>query len=275
MKAGAFRNTFALAIASAQRNHKQVAGMPVAYRQMRGVMKQFLVTLGMLGSLILSTGRPLAANDQEKAGPGDNEPPSGFVALFNGKDLSGWQGLVELPERSKLSPAQLAKKQKEANEKYLPHWKVENGILHYDGKGQSLQTARDYGDFELWVDWKIRKKGDSGIYLRGNPQVQIWDDPVGSGGLYNNKKHPSNPTKVADKPVGEWNRFHIIMRGDNVTVYLNDQLVVDNVPLENYWQRGKPLPARGPIELQHHGDELWFKNIYIKELSSGAGRTAE
>ena len=207
-----------------------------------------------------------AADSEEKAGPNDNVPPPGFTALFNGKDLTGWQGLVELPQRSKLTPEQLAKKQQEANAKYLPHWTVKDGILNYDGKGQSLQTAKDYGNFELYVDWKIGKKGDSGVYLRGNPQVQIWDNPRGSGGLYNNKKHPSDPTKVADKPVGEWNTFHIIMKGDEVTVYLNGELVVDKVPLENYWEPGQPLPAKGPIELQHHGDKLWFKNIYIKEL---------
>jgi hypothetical protein len=236
-------------------------------------MKQLISVLEVAALLTLSAAQPAAARDEEKAGPQDNKPPSGFTALFNGKDLTGWQGLVELPERSKLTPAQLAEKQKQANEKYLPHWAVENGILHYDGKGQSLQTVKDYGDFELWVDWKIGKNGDSGIYLRGNPQVQIWDNPIGSGGLYNNKKHASNPTKVADKPIGQWNRFHIIMHGDLVTVYLNDELVVDKVPLENYWERGKPLPTKGPIELQHHGDNLWFKNIYVKEFQTG--RAAE
>jgi Domain of Unknown Function (DUF1080) len=206
------------------------------------------------------------ASAEEKAGPNDNTPPPGFVALFNGTDLSGWQGLVEIHQRSKLTPPQLARKQQEANARYLPHWTVKDGILNYDGKGQNLQTVKDYGNFELYVDWKIGKKGDSGIYLRGNPQVQIWDNPIGSGGLFNNKKHPKDPLRVADKPVGEWNTFHIIMRGDRVTVWLNGQLVVDDVPLENYWEPGKPLPAKGPIELQHHGDRLWFKNIYIKEL---------
>jgi hypothetical protein len=228
-------------------------------------MKKLLAILGIVGLLLLaSTVLPIRA--EEKAGDKDNMPPTGFTALFNGKDLTGWQGLVELPERSKLTPEQLEAKQKEANEKYLPHWTVKDGILTYDGKGQSLQTAKDYGNFELWVDWKIGPKGDSGIYLRGNPQVQIWDNPVGSGGLYNNQKHPSNPLKVTDKPVGQWNTFRIIMRGDKVTVHLNGELVVDDVPLENYWERGKPLPPKGPIELQHHGDRLWFKNIYIKEL---------
>ena len=105
----------------------------------------------------------------------DNTPPPGFTALFNGKDLTGWQGLVELPQRAKLTPEQLAAKQKEANEKILPNWTARDGVLHYNGKANSLQTAKDYGDFELWVDWKIGKAGDSGIYLRGNPQVQIWD----------------------------------------------------------------------------------------------------
>jgi hypothetical protein len=211
--------------------------------------------------------------DEEKADPQDNVPPPGFTALFNGKDLRGWQGLVELPQRKKLTPEQLEAKQKEADEKYLPHWHVEDGVLIYDGKGQSLQTAKDYGDFELMVDWKIHKNGDSGIYLRGNPQVQIWDPDskpaggIGSGGLYNNQKNERNPLKKADNPIGQWNHFHIIMKGDRVTVWLNGVKVVNGTPLENFWERGKPLPERGPIELQHHGDKLWFKNIYIRELN--------
>lgn len=205
----------------------------------------------------------------------DNTPPDGFTALFNGKDLTNWQGLVELPQRNK-DPEKYAAQIKAANEKYLPHWTVQEGALHYDGKGQSLQSVKDYGDFELWVDWKIKAGGDSGIYLRGQPQVQIWDpgksagNAVGSGGLYNNQKNPSKPSKCADKPIGEWNTFRIVMKGEKVNIWLNKELVVDNVTLENYWERkadpNKPVPATGPIELQHHGDELWFKNIYVKEL---------
>jgi hypothetical protein len=244
-------------------------------------MRKLLALAALLTALAVA-GR--AAD--EKAGPKDNMPPPGFTALFNGKDLTNWQGLATVSDKgddgktrqvpvflSRLSPEERAAKQKEANEKVLPHWTAKDGILTYDGKGNSLQTAKDYGDFELYVDWKIEKNGDSGLYLRGNPQVQIWDPDskpaggVGSGGLYNNKKNPSKPLKKADKPVGEWNTFHIIMKGDKVTVYLNDELVVDNTPLENYWEAGKPLPDKGPIELQHHNDPLWFKNIYIKELS--------
>src|SRR5262249_8124906 len=230
-----------------------------------GDMTRTLLPAALVAALALAAAAPAG----DKAGPKDNTPPEGFTALFNGKDLTGWQGLVALPQRAKLSPGQYAERVKAATAKAAQHWVVKDGVLHYDGKNNNLQTAKDYGDIELFVDWKIRKKGDSGIYLRGNPQVQIWDNPEGSGGLYNNQKNPRKPRKFADRPVGEWNTFRIVMRGDRVTIWLNGELVVDNTPLENYWDKGKkPLPATGPIELQHHGDPLWFKNIYIKELPS-------
>jgi hypothetical protein len=202
----------------------------------------------------------------------DNVPPEGFTALFNGKDLTGWKGLLAGPNdnpilRAKLSEEQLAKAQKEADDDMRAHWKVADGALVFDGKGRSLCTAKDYGDFEMMVDWKILPKGDSGIYLRGSPQVQIWDNPLGSGGLYNNAKNPSNPTKVADKPVKEWNSFRIKMVGEKVSVWLNGELAVDNVVMENYWDRKQPIFPTGQIELQNHGNTLWFKNVYIKDLS--------
>ena len=130
-----------------------------------------------------------------------NAPPEGFVAICNGKDLSGWKGLVaDPPKRAKMSESELAEAQKKADDQMREHWSVEDGALVFDGKGQSLCTAKDYGNFEMYVDWKIKEKGDSGIYLRGTPQVQIWDpafnNDIGSGGLYNNQKNPS-------KPVGE------------------------------------------------------------------------
>ncbi|HTM54931.1 MAG TPA: DUF1080 domain-containing protein [Pirellulales bacterium] len=203
----------------------------------------------------------------------DNTPPTGFVPLFNGRDLSGWKGLVANPkERAKMSPEELSAAQKKADERMREHWRVEDGAFVFDGKGDSLCTAKDYGDFELLVDWKILKDGDSGIYLRGSPQVQIWDPDtkaamgVGSGGLYNNQKHPSKPSIKADKPIGEWNTFRIRMEGDKVSVWLNEKLVVDNVVMENYWERDKPIYPRGQIELQNHGNTLYFKNVYIKEL---------
>ena len=234
-------------------------------------MKRTFIRLVLI---VGSVACPVAAWAQ---GP-DNTPPAGFTALFNGKDLTGWQALLDLPtlrngvglnpaERAKLSPEELAAKQKESNAKFLPHWQVVDGVITYDGKGQNLQTVKEYGDFELLVDWKIPPKADTGIYLRGTPQVQIWDRPaVGSGGLFNNKVGQRGPIKPADRPVGEWNTMRIVMRGDVVTIWLNGELVVDKVVMENYWDYSKPVLARGTIELQHHGSELFFKNIYVKEL---------
>jgi hypothetical protein len=231
--------------------------------------------VGLAVAVAAGTG---AAAD-EKGDRKDNTPPPGFQALFNGKDLKGWQGVIDVKRRSKMTPEQRVQAQQVANDRILPHWTVKAGVIYHDGKGDSLQTVKDFGNFELFVDWKIPPKGDSGIYLRGNPQVQIWDSDTlgdnlkedrgkGSGGLWNNPKGSpgKQPLVKADNPVGQWNTFHIVMQGDRATVFLNGKKVVDDAPLANYWEPGRPLPATGPIELQHHGDELWFKNIYVKEL---------
>lgn len=210
----------------------------------------------------------------------DNTAPEGFTALFNGKDLIGWKGLLKGPndnpiKRAALSPEDRTKAQAEADDNMRAHWKVENGELVFDGKGRSLCTGKDYANFELYVDWKLTPHGDSGIYLRGSPQVQIWDphtkpthagSEVGSGGFYNNQKNPSKPSKVADKPIGEWNRFRILMMGEKAHIFLNGVQVVNNVTFENYWDRKQPIFPSGQIELQNHGDKLWFKNVYIREL---------
>ncbi len=200
----------------------------------------------------------------------------GFVPLFNGKDLTGWKGLVGNPiSRSKMKPAALAEAQKKADQEAANSWVVENGILLFTGKGDNLCTVKNYGDFEMIVDWKLYpgREPDAGIYLRGTPQVQIWDTArvnvgaqVGSGGLYNNQKNPSKPLLVADNEVGEWNTFHIKMVDDKVTVYLNGKLVVSNVTLENYWDRTQPIFPSEAIELQAHGSKVAYRDIYVREI---------
>ena len=200
----------------------------------------------------------------------------GFVPMFNGKNLDGWKGLVGNPvSRAKMNKEELAKKQVEANNKMTENWRAEDGMIKFSGKGNNLCSENNYGDFELIVDWMISKEGDGGLYLRGTPQVQIWDTSrvevgaqVGSGGLYNNQKHESIPLKVADNPIEEWNTFHVTMVGENVTVYLNGELVVDNVPMENYWASDQSIFEVDAIELQAHGTELTFRDIYVREINT-------
>jgi hypothetical protein len=209
-------------------------------------------------------------------------PPVGFTPLFNGKDLAGWRGgdtfdhrkLLALPASER--DAQIAK----WTASMRSHWRAENGELINDGDGAYATTERDYGDFELLLEYRTVPKADSGIYLRGVPQVQIWDYtevakfPIGagkgSGGLWNNSAGApgKDPLVLADKPFGEWNAFRILMVGSRVSVWLNQKLVVDHALLENYYDRSTPVPARGPIQLQTHGGEIRWRNIFIRELSA-------
>jgi hypothetical protein len=118
----------------------------------------------------------------------------------------------------------------------------------------------------------VKDAGDSGIYLRGNDksQVNIWCWPAGSGEVYGYRTDPGMPADVragvtpavrADKPIGQWNRFVIRMKGDRLTVDLNGQRVLNEARLPG-------VPERGPIALQHHGSPIQFMNLYIKTLSS-------
>ena len=191
------------------------------------------------------------------------------------------------------------------NEHLKAHWKVENQELVNDGLGDYLTTDKDYGDFELHLEYKALPKGDSGVYLRGIPQVQIWDttegDPrglgqdKGSGGLWNNRKGSpgKDPSKKMDKPFGEWNSLKITMIGERVTVVFNGEKVVDHAVLENFFANpksgypayGKPDPKKsgevtkmpnnamldpafpkGPIQLQTHGSAIRWRNVFIREI---------
>ncbi len=207
----------------------------------------------------------------------ENPTDGGFVSIFNGKNLDGWKGLVANPiERAKMSKKELAAAQVKADQQMDMDWKVEDGLIIFDGKGyDNLCTKKLYGDFEMLVDWKLYpgNEPDAGIYLRGTPQVQIWDTArvnvgaqVGSGGLYNNQVHMSKPLKVADQKVGEWNSFLIKMVGERVSVWLNGELVTDNVVLENFWDRTQPIFPIEQIELQAHGSKVAYRDIYIKEI---------
>jgi hypothetical protein len=220
---------------------------------------------------------------------------TGFVSLFNGRDLTYWT----------IPPGDNG------------HWKVLDGVIDYDARSEApdrqkdLWTAKEYRDFVLKIDWRIkdtpgvypmpdilpdgtyrlgpdgkpvlteRPNADSGIYLRGSTKAQlnIWCWPVGSGEIYGYRNDASMPPEVrraatpkmnADRPVGEWNTFEITLRGDRVSVILNGERVINNAQLPG-------IPEVGRIGLQHHGtfkdgkysgaaSLVQFRNISIKEL---------
>lgn len=213
----------------------------------------------------------------------NNQPPEGFKPLFNGKDLAGWHGMAHFDPRKlwAMKDEERAEKRAADLKDLAEHWRVENGELVNDGKGVYATTDQDFGDIELLIDYKTVPLADSGIYLRATPQVQIWDytkeggklelgADKGSGGLFNNAREAPgrDPLVLADKAFGEWNRFGIRQVGARTSVWLNGKLVVDNAILENFWDRSKPLFVKGPIQLQTHGGEIRWRNIFVREIPS-------
>lgn len=215
-----------------------------------------------------------------------NAADDGFRPLFNGKDLSGWYG-----DNPHVTTKAIAKKEKreDAIAKQQPefkaHWSVDNTELVNDGKGPYATTKEEFGDIEFHIDYKTVATADSGIYLRGTPQVQIWDTTPeggkvgpprnadkGSGALFNNTKGKPGqlPLVLADRAFGEWNQFRITQLGSRTTVYYNDKLVVANAIMENYWDKTRktPLPAKGVIHLQTHGGEIRWRNIKTRDIGS-------
>ena len=229
----------------------------------------------------------MANSGHDAAGQGAASPPDGFTALFNGKDLTGWRGgdtfdhrkLLAMTEEERF--AQISK----WNETMRAHWTPQGNELVNDGQGAYATTEKDYGDFELLVEYRTVPKADSGIYLRGVPQVQIWDYTEeakfnlgankGSGGLWNNSPGApgKDPLVKADRPFGEWNTLRILMVGSRVSVWLNGAHVVDHAIMENYYDRATPIPARGPIQLQTHGGEIRWRNIFIREIGPEEANT--
>ena len=208
---------------------------------------------------------------------------SEFKAVFNGVDLSGWHGMPHFDPRklAAMSEEERAKQIAEWTADAKKHWTVDYGELVNDGHGAYMTTDREYGDMELYIEYKTVAKADSGIYLRSTPQVQIWDytkeggkwnigADKGSGGLWNNSKGAAgkDPSVLADYNFGQWNRFRILQVGDRTSVWLNCQLVVDRAPMHNFWDRTRPLSTKGPIQLQTHGGEIRWRNIFVREIGT-------
>lgn len=202
------------------------------------------------------------------------------VSLFNGEDLTGWHGNNPHTTVKAKTPEEREKSLAEQQVEFKTHWSIENAELVNDGHGPYATTDKDYGDIEFLVEYKTVPTADSGIYLRGTPQVQIWDvnhppsikhgADKGSGGLWNNSAGTAgkDPLVKADKALGEWNTFKIQQLGARTWVWLNGQVVVENAIMENFWDRTKPLPATGPIHLQTHGGEIRWRGLSVREFSS-------
>lgn len=213
-------------------------------------------------------------------------PPEGFRAIFNGVDLDGWYGWN--PHSSaKLEGEKLAENLKAQRADFANHWTVENGELVNNGTGPYATTEEEFGDFELLLEYKTVAGADSGIYLRGKPQVQIWDNNqvfnpekptrrphLGSGGLFNNTPGTlgRDPIMNLDKPFGQWNSFRIKQIGDRTWVTFNGRLVVDGAPFENYPDKSVPYPAAGPLMLQTHGGEIRWRNIFVREIGEAEAK---
>ncbi len=252
------------------------------------MMPRILLSSVLLSALMLLT--PYVAASL-------NEPPEGFTALFNGEDFTNWRvpegdgghwrvvdGVIDYDAQS----------QAPGDKNLWTEAEFGDFELHLDWRitetpfvNPNVPIIRPDGSYKLDENGEVIRfplpDSDSGIYLRGLPkaQVNIWTWPVGSGEVWGYRTDASMPPEVragvtprimADNNIGEWNTFVITMRGDRLTVVLNDHLVIEDAKLPD-------LPERGRIALQHHGHKVdgeWrsspslvqFRNIFIKELDS-------
>ena len=218
--------------------------------------------VALVAMLFLSISRPFAD---------ESTPPKGFETIFNGGDLTGWNGSYPPP------PTQQSE--------FAKHWTVENGELVSDGKGSYATTREAYGNFELMLEFKTVAGADGGIHVRGIPEIQIGDgqqavdpnrdkhrSPFGSGGLIHNRPNTLGhaPLCVRDSSYGRWNKLRIQQVGSRTWVTLNNMQVVMGAELENSLDPGKPLPASGPIRLHAEGGEIRWRNIFIREMTDAA-----
>jgi 3-keto-disaccharide hydrolase len=240
--------------------------------RIRALVPAVLVTLNLVGVLVATPSSRLQA-----------DPPAGFRVLFNGHDLTGWYGRGHVDPRSIWALPAEAKERRLAADRpeFEKHWRVEDGVLVNDGQGPYATTAEEVGDMELRLEYRTVPRSDSGVYLRGNPQVQIWDTTeaggkwdrgaqFGSGGLWNNSPGApgKDPLVKADRPFGQWNSLRVIQVGERTWVWLNGEAVVDGARMENYWDRKTPLWPKGPIQLQTHGGEIRWRNIFVREIDA-------
>ncbi len=237
-----------------------------------------LAALLLLAQTVLVASGPPSTHAVDKI-----SAESDFHSIFNGQDLTGWYGRQHVDPRSLsgLTPVAQALARAKDRPSFETHWKVSSGALVNDGEGPLATTTEEFGDVELRLEYKLTAKADGGIYLRGNPQVQLWDTTeaggrwsvgaqFGSGGLWNNTQGSpgKDPLVKADKPIGEWNKVRVVQIGERTWVWLNGQVVVDGARMENYWDHGQPLPRMGAIQLQSQGGPITWRNIEARTIGA-------
>lgn len=213
----------------------------------------------------------------------------GLRSLYTGLDLAGWKQekghekhwrpsdwVLHYDGKSEAKEKDLWSEKEYGDFELMCDWRF---LPEVGGKSNIKKLMRPVilpnGDYDVDANGKQKEvkvddAGDSGIYLRGSSksQVNMWCWPIGSGEVYGYRTDKNMPAEVragvtpkerADRPIGEWNRFFITMKGDRLTVKLNGKVVIDNARLPG-------VPEKGPIALQHHGDAVQFANIFIREL---------
>ncbi|MCC6492870.1 MAG: DUF1080 domain-containing protein [Pirellulales bacterium] len=227
---------------------------------------------GLTIALLLAAGTPAAESAQANDTPNGKAKEKGFTKLLPGDDHEGWTAY--------------------GNDQWPQGWEVKGGILHRTTGGGDVMTEKEYGDFDLRFGWKVSEGGNSGVMYRVSeekgpaywtgPEYQVLDNErhqdgknplTSAGSLYGLYASAED----AAKPAGEWNRGRIVIRGNHVQHFLNGQKVVDAEIGSDDWNKlvaGSKFAAwpkfgknqRGHIVFQDHGDEVWYRNIRIKEL---------
>lgn len=201
------------------------------------------------------------------------EQADGWQLLFNGQDLTQWRNYQQTGLK--------------------PQWQVQQGAMVLTGKGGGdILTRQQYQQFELQLEWKIAEAGNSGVFVLVDesgkyiyshaPEIQILDNERHadnqlashrSGSLYDMVAAPAS----AQKPAGQWNQLKIRLKQQQLTIWQNQQQTADIQINGPEWQQllasskfanwpGFAKADRGHIGLQDHGDQVWFKNIKIREL---------
>ena len=250
-----------------------------------------LAALLLMASLSCQKVQTAISKPGTTTGP-DKAVPKGFLPLFNGVTLDGWavqdpenrdwrvaDGVIDCDPHAGPGDRNLWTTRSYADFELLVDWRIKESP-YVNRAAKVILPDGTYRKDDAGKDAMIAVPNtDSGIFLRGEhkSQVNIWCWPVGSGEVWGYRTDPAlspevhagvTPKVKADRPIGQWNTFHIIMKGGHLTVTLNGQTVLDKAQLPG-------IPARGPIALQHHGDRkdgdwgasfLQFRRVLIKEL---------